>query len=209
MKDIQRALLEAVGVRVVALGFDGKAVGQSFLRRISGGRASLHLAFIEHPKDFDVVADVAVRFDQLEDLVNATNSLLSKREKGQTYSLGAEIGNISGDGQRRWSVASLADVDTVADQVVTSFKEVGLPYLDRASTLEGALRLLTSPGRDAWLHSPIHASRVKRVVGLVKVMGRVDELEARAREGALLLEEIKDPGLLDFKRFVVGLGIKA
>lgn len=209
MKDIQRALLEAVGIRVVALGFDGKAAEQSFLRRIPGGRASLHLAFIKHPKDFDVVADVAVRFDQLEDLVNATNSLLSKREKGQTYSLGAEIGNLSGDGQRRWSVASLADVETVADQVVTSFKEVGLPYLERASTLEGALQLLTSPGRDAWLHSPIHASRLKRVVGLVKVMGREDELEARAREGALLLEEINDPGLLDFKRFVVGLGIKA
>lgn len=208
MKDIQRALLEAVGARVVALGFEGKVVGQSFLRRIPGGRASLHLAFIEHPKDFDVVADVAVRFDQLEDLVNATNSLLSKREKGQTYSLGAEIGNISGEGQRRWSVASLADVEAVADQVVTSFRAVGLPYLDKASTLEGAFQLLTSPGRDAWLHSPIHASRAKRVVGLAKVMGRMDELEAQTREGARLLEEIKDPGLLDFKRFVAGLGIK-
>lgn len=208
MKEIQRALLKSVGARVVALGLDGKAVGQSFLRRIPGGRASLHLAFIEHSKDFDVVADVAVRFDQLEELVNATNSLLSKREKGQTYSLGAELGSISGEGQRRWSVASLADVESVADQVVTSFREVGLPYLQKASTLEGALRLLASPGSDAWLHSPIHASRAKRVVGLVKILGRVDELEARAREGAVLLEEINDPGLLDFKRFVAGLGIK-
>jgi hypothetical protein len=209
MKELQDAFLSAVAQRVIEIGFIYRAAEQAFLRSIPGGRACLHLALIKHRTDFDAVADVAVRFDQLEDLINASNSLLSKREKGQTYSLGAEIGNISGDGQRRWSVASLADVETVADQVVTSFKEVGLPYLDRASTLEGALRLLTSPGRDAWLHSPIHASRLKRVVGLVKVMGRVDELEARAREGALLLEEIKDPGLLDFKRFVVGLGIKA
>ena len=89
MKNIQRALLEAVGVRVVGLGFDSKASGQSFLRSIPGGRTSLHLAFIEHPRDFDVVADVAVRFDLLEALVNASNSLLSKREQGQTYSLGA------------------------------------------------------------------------------------------------------------------------
>lgn len=208
MKDVKRALLEAVGARVAALGFDGRATGQSFLRRIPVGRASLHLAFIQHPKDFDLVADVAVRFDQLEDLVNSTNSLLSKREKEQTYSLGAELGNLSGKGQRRWPVASLADVDVVADQVVTCFREVGLPYLDIAMTLDGAYNLLTSPGRNAWLHSPIHASRAKRVVGLAKIMGRFEELEARAREGALLLEAMRDPGLLDYRNFVARLGVE-
>lgn len=209
MKEIQRALLAAVGSRIAALGFEGKPVGQSFLRRIPDGRVSVHLAFVEHPKDFDVVADVAVRFDRLEELVNANNSLLSKKEKEQTYSLGAELGNISGSGQKRWSVASLADVGRTADQIVDSFKAIGLAYLDKASTMEGAWQLLASPGRDAWLHSPIHASRAKRVVGLASIMGRVNELERLARENAQLLEELKDPGLLDFKRFVASLGVKA
>jgi ribosomal protein S12 methylthiotransferase accessory factor YcaO len=63
IKDMQRALLEAVGARITALGFDGKPVGQSFLRRIPDGRVSFHLAFVKHPEDFDVVADVGVRFD--------------------------------------------------------------------------------------------------------------------------------------------------
>lgn len=208
MKYIQRALLDAIGAKVVSLGFDSKTAGQSFMRRIPGGRASFHLAFIEHPKDFDVVADVAVRFDQLEELVNSNNSLLSKREKGQTYSLGAEIGNISGSGQRRWSVASLDEVEIIANEIIICFKEIGLPYLEKASTLEGAYQLLTSPGRDAWLHNPVHASRAKRVIGLIKILGRVDELEARAREVALQLEAIGDPGLMDFKRFAASLGIK-
>jgi hypothetical protein len=152
------------------------------------------------------LADVGVRFDQLEELVNANNLLLGKREKAQTYSLGAELGNISGEGQKRWTVASLADVEGVADQLVASFKAIGLPYLDQVSTLEGAFQLLTSPGDDAWLHSPIHASRAKRVVGLAKIMGRVDELEERARENSRLLEEMNDPGLPDFERFVASLG---
>jgi hypothetical protein len=149
MRDIQRALLEVVGARIAGDGFQRKPVGQSFLRRFPAGRASLHLAFVEHPRDFDVVADVAVRFDELEDLINANNTLLSKKEQGQTYSLGAELGNISGEGQMRWNVASSVDVDQVADQLVAAFKVIGLPYLDRASTLEGAYKLVTSPGGGA------------------------------------------------------------
>lgn len=207
MKDIERALLEAVGARIEADGFESKPVSQSFLRRVPAGRASLHLAFIKHPRDFDVVADVAVRFNELEDLINANNALLSRKDKGQTYSLGAELGNIAGEGQMRWNVASSADVNQVADQLVAAFKAIGLPYLDRAATPEGAYKLLTGPERDAWLHSPIHASRAKRIVGLAKILGRADELSVRARENLLLLEDTKDLGLQDFMRFVANLGV--
>jgi hypothetical protein len=207
MKDIERALLEAVGAHIAADGFESKPLSQSFFRRFPAGRASLHLAFIKHPRDFDVVADVAVRFHELEDLISANNALLSKKEKGQTYSLGAELGNIAGEGQMRWNVASSADVNQVADRLVAAFKAIGLPYLDRAATLEGAYKLLTSPGRDAWLHSPIHASRAKRIVGLAKILGRADEVSVRARENLLLLEDIKDLGLQDFMRFVANLGV--
>jgi len=208
MMEIERALLDAVGARIAADGFESKPVSQSFLRRVPAGRASLHLAFIEHPRDFDVVADVAVRIDDLEDLVNTNNPLLSQKEKGQTYSVGAELGNIAGEGQMRWNVASSADVNQVADQLVAAFKAIGLPYLDRAATPEGAYKLLTSPGREAWLHSPIHASRAKRIVGLAKILGRADELPVRARENLLLLEDTKDLGLQDFMRFVADIGVK-
>src|SRR6476661_8883662 len=102
MKEVERALLKAVGQRIAASGFESKPVGQSFLRRSPLGRDSLHLSFVKHPCDFDVVADVAVRIDDLEDIVNVNDTLLSKKEKEQTYSLGAELGNISGQGQQRW-----------------------------------------------------------------------------------------------------------
>lgn len=209
MKELQSAFLETVAQRVAEYGFKYKAAEQACLRPIPCGRACLHLAFIKHSQDFDVVADVAVRFDQLEDLVNANNSLLSKKEKRQTYSLGAELGNIAGEGQKRWGLASFAELERVAGQLVDSFKVIGLPYLDRASTLEGAYQLLTSPGRDAWLHSPIHSSRAKRIVGLAKIMGRGDELALKAGETAQMLRDLKDPGLPDFNRFVATLGVEA
>jgi hypothetical protein len=207
MKSVQRAILQAVGRRVASDGFEVKPTEQSFLRRFRGGRASLHLAFVEHAHDFDVVADVAVRLDELEKLVYGSSTLLTKREKEQTYSLGAELGNISGEGQRRWQVTDAADTEQVADDIVASFREVGRPYLEAASSLEGAYRLLASPGRGAWLHSPIHASRAKRVVGLAKLLARPeDELRARVSENIQLLEALADPSLQDLKRFLAIIG---
>ena len=205
MKELRRALLEAVGVRVGELGYKYKPKQQAYWRPFSQGRSSLHLAFIDHRDDFDVVADVAVRFDELEVMINANNTMLSKAEKLQTYSLGAELGNISGQGQMRWNVTSSADLEPVADRLVAAFKEIGIPYLNSASTLEGAYELLTIPGRSAALHSPIHLSRAKHIVALAKLLGRMDELSARARESVELLEGTKDAGLQDFKRFVASL----
>ncbi|SDH52851.1 hypothetical protein SAMN05216338_101084 [Bradyrhizobium sp. Rc2d] len=201
MKELRRALLEAVGVRVGELGYKYKPKQQAYWCPFSQGRSSLHLAFIDHRDDFDIVADVAVRFDKLEIMINANNAMLSKSEKLQTYSLGAELGNISGQDQMRWNVTSSADVEPVADRLVAALKEIGIPYLDRASTLEGAYELLSS----AALHSPIHLSRAKHIVGLAKLLGRTDELSARARESVELLEGTKDAGLQDFKRFVASL----
>lgn len=209
MKGIQRSLLQAIGSRIAPLGFSNRSMNQSFVRAIPDGRASLHVAFIEHSGDFDVVADVAVRFDRVEEAVNAGNALLSKRDKESTYTLGAELGNIAGEGQKRWTVASLADVEPVAEQVVSTFAAVGLPYIQNASSLEGALQLLSSPGREGWLHSPIHASRAKRVVAIAMELGRLSEVEQFAREGEKMLQDLKDPGLLDFKRFLSRLDLAA
>lgn len=209
MKDLQRALLDAVGNRISASGFDSKPVGQSFLKKFDGGRSSFHLAFVTHPSDVDVVADVAVRLDALEDLVNASNLLLSKKEKAQTYSLGAELGALAGEGQQRWTLADPSDIPAVADRLIECFLKIGLPYLERASSPPAAYQLLTAPGRQAWLHSPIHASRAKRVVGLAQLMGRAEEARTQAAEQAAALREMKDPGLNDFLRFVASLGLKA
>jgi len=180
MKEVERALLKAVGQRIAASGFESRPVGQSFLRRSPLGRDSLHRSFVKHPCDFDVVADVAVRIDDLEDIVNVNDTLLSKKEKEQTYSLGAELGNISGQGQQRWNLASSADVTPVADRITASFNSIGLPYLDEASTIEGAYRLLTSPGRAAWLHSPIHVAAFGQ-----SQIGHVDFRNRRRLRGRL------------------------
>ena len=58
---LQATLLESVGTKLATHGFK-KRVGQSFLKGYDWGKAAIHLSFIEHPNDFDVTVDVAIRF---------------------------------------------------------------------------------------------------------------------------------------------------
>ncbi|MCM2472737.1 hypothetical protein HGO38_04495 [Rhizobium sp. CG5] len=170
MKEIRQALLNGIGNRVGEFGFDRKAIGQSFKREFPGGISRFHLAFINHKSDFDVTADVAVRFHKLEELANENDNFISKKDKSLTNSLGAELGNIAGVGQMRWHVATIDDLDSVTTGILDAFIEIGLPYLEVASTMEGAYRLLSAPGKNSWLHNPVLSARAKRVVGLAKLL---------------------------------------
>lgn len=202
MKEIRQALLNAVGDGILEFGFGRKVAGQSFRREFPGGECRLHLSFINHRADFDVTADVAVRFHALEELVDKNVRSISDREQRSTSSLGAELGNIAGVGQMRWHVATIDDLDSVTAGILNAFKEIGLPYLEVASTMEGAYKLLSAHGRDSWLHNPIHSARAKRVVGLAKLLKKEDEIPLKTAEYVNLLESNGSLALADFRDFL-------
>ena len=208
LKELRLALLNAVGLRLAQFGFRPKPVGQSFLRPLPGGRSAFHISFINHPDDFDVTGSVAIRFDALEDLLNHDSKFLSKKERTQTYSLGAELGNIAGTGQRRWTVTRDSNVDDIAAKIIVDFQEIGIPYLEKASTMESALDLFRQPGRAAWLHCPFHHVRAKSVVGLAYLLGRKNDLPSLIQEQTLVVKSLYEPGLEEFQQFVESLANK-
>ncbi len=203
-KGISEALLRDIANRLATdeLAFIRK--GQSFVRRTPLGLESLHVSIIAHSDDIDLTADVAVRFDALEELVHR-NSALSAAEKRATFSLGAELGNISGTGQRRWTVRDPSDIEGAARDIVAAFHAIGLPYLAGISSFEKALEAIEAISPRSWLHSPIHASRCCRAVGLAHLLGRVTDVTRLAREYETFLQTANDPGLPKFRKFVASL----
>ena len=159
MTSLDRALLERMSSNLDSYGFKVRYSRQSFERRQPFGRQSLHLAFVRHAADFDVVADVAVRFDQVENFVNQSREYLSDSEKRMTHTAGAELGNIRGHGQSRWTVSTVQNVNRVAGEIFSRFKEVGLPFLERLSDLETVASILSSDSDEAKLISPLPESR--------------------------------------------------
>lgn len=202
MRELRKALLNAIGSRIREFGFEPNPAKQSFKRQFPGGESRFHLAFIDHGSDFDITADVAVRFNALEEMVNKYEGFISERERKQTCSLGAELGNIAGTGQMRWRVATVGDLDSAATGIVEAFEKIGVPYLQSASTMQSAYELLSSPGK-AWLHNPLPLTRAKRVVALAKLLGKDEDVPLRIAENMALLESDRTKGSAEFRRFLL------
>jgi len=201
VKDLQDGFFAALARRMVEHGFESRAREQSFTRKTPFGRQTFHVSFIRHAHDCDVTADVAIRIDALEDLLNEWNGTLSKSERKQTHSMGAELGNISEGRQRRWSLASEDDIPEAVPSVMALFESVGLPYLERYSNLEQALADLSGDDRASWLHSPFHDLRAERATGLAFVLGHHEGLDELIATKTRFLRERNDPGLDRFLAF--------
>lgn len=100
----------------------------------------MDLSFISHAADFDVVADVAV-----EHLANGKRICI----------VVAERGNIAGPGQHRWPVSSDVQPQKASEGVHTFFNEVGLPFLQRFSSLTEVIRVLRNEPGTARLICPL------------------------------------------------------
>jgi len=168
------------------------------------------VSFIKHGHDCDVTADVALRIDALEDLLNENTDLRNVERKKKIHSLGAELGNIADGRQRRWTLATEEDTPRVAGSMVSAFESIGLPYLETFSDLNRALAVLAADDRSSWLHSPFHDLRAKRAVGLAHLLGRpAEELDVLIAAKTKFLGERSDPGVESFLVFAKSIRDRA
>jgi hypothetical protein len=191
---------------MAAHGFKPEPVGQSFYRDVPGGRWAFHVSFVRHETDMDITADVAVRVDAIEQVVNQCETGLTDAEKRRSTTLGAELGNLSRRQPLRWTVSELDDVAAVAEQIAGAFKKIGLPYLSAHSDVESAYRVLASTAPEDRLHSPILGARCMRAVAAAHVLGRseLDQLIQRC-EAQLIHED--DLYLPAFRALSESLGL--
>lgn len=203
LKNLQEKLLAQLAVDLKPKGF--KRAKQTFTKKISVGKQIFHIAFVERNTDFDVVADMAVRYDALEDLVNSARTNLSKREKLQTASIGCEIGNISGGEQKRWTVSGEADIAPVCSGILADFEAIALPYLEKYASLDEILSVLSGDDASAWLHSPLHGARAQKAVGAAYLLGQKDTFDKLVESKTAFLKERNDFGLSKFVAFANNL----
>lgn len=208
IKELERALFEEVSSKIANYGFTGNSRDSCFYKRTSFGRLAFSLAFIRHRDDVDLTVHMAVRFDELENLVNENNQLLSKAQKKGTFSLGIELGNLMEGRPKRWTVASLQDVGPVAQSIINSFLAIGLPYLQKHSDMQTALEVLSGDDKEAWLHSPFHDARAKRAIGLAFLSGDRERFSRLVAAKTEFLTARNDSGLSSFLQFKSELVIR-
>lgn len=190
---LQRELMTQVGAQLREHGFLPKLSEQSFNKKVPLGLATFHLSFIPHGKqDFDITADVALRLNDVEELTNPGV---------KTYTVGGDIGNLSIGRQRRWTVASEADIVGVAPEIVEAFKVTGFDFLSRFQTLHQVYSVLVKNDWDAGLYSPLRDARWRSVIALAWLLGRSEELSRLIAEGEAFLRSKGDPSVSRFTDF--------
>ncbi len=129
---------------------------RSFTKSVGTCKWSLHLSFINHVNDFDVVADVAV-----EHLNGRTRICI----------LGAELGNIIGTGQHRWPVENMTQADKAALGVRELLETVGMPLLNRFTSIDEVIHVLRTDKVTSRLIFPLVSDTAKEAT----------EIEARVQ----------------------------
>ena len=183
-------------------GFNNRPRGRTFSRSMPFGRWAFNLGVVSARQAIDDRADVALRVAAVEDLVARDNHPLSARDRRQTFTMGAELGNIARGIAKWWTILAPENVEPVASEILRDFETVGLPYLERFSDLEAMLDVLRRNDASGWLHSPIHAERCKRAVALAFVLGKQAIAERHAAECTQFLEARNDPGMRRFQHFI-------
>lgn len=169
LKDLENALAAALDTRLAGHGF--KRRGYGFYKKFPNVQWAVNLGFILHADDLDLVINVAVRFDDLHDLIYKDDPSLTPRLRSAMFTLGAELGNITEWIPHRWTVVQLSDVEPVADSITRLFLEVGLPYLEKYSKIENALEGLSRDDRNSHLLMAFDHTRAERALGLAYLLG--------------------------------------
>ena len=198
-KQIKKIVLEKVADHLVIFGFE-KIHGQGIWKSIDGGRAMVHLGFIDHVNDFDLTVSVSIRFDALEELINADIVQLKTKEKSMTSSIGVELGNLIEGQQKRWSIYSESDIEPAVRGICHIIDEAAIPYIEKYKNMETTYQIMLRDDRETFNLTTFHHRRAMNAIGLAKLLGKknIREIGEAKRQ---FLSERNDYGLDMFNRF--------
>jgi hypothetical protein len=173
LAELEKQLFALLGTLLKVHGFNAKPVDQSFRKPRSFGWAAIHLALIRHPPtDFDVVVNVAIRFDAIEELTGSTHPLIKSSDRKKAATIGCELGNLLGVGQKRWTIASEGDLEPVAAQIMECCESSIFPFIEKYSDLGTVLETLNAGGETASLISPLEGKRNRTLEALLRMQSQ-------------------------------------
>ncbi|MBB1390076.1 hypothetical protein H5185_11695 [Shewanella sp. SG44-6] len=82
--------------------------------------------------------------------------------------VGAELGNIEGVGQKRFTVGNMQQAVESADAIYNYFSAVGIPFLKRYSDPNEVINTLRVGGKEAMLISPIVSLHKQQIDSLAQ-----------------------------------------
>jgi hypothetical protein len=202
IKDLQDALLDAIGASIVEYGFLPRKRMQRYVRKTEFGKLSYHVNFGPRGAGIVAMSDVAVRFTALEDLVNSVNTEMLKAQRRDTYSVAQEVGALLGERWLEWDLDVPEKAPQVARSMMAAFEQGALPFLNRYSDMNRVFEVLAAAGPEAEFIVRLPSRQAKNAIALAYLFSarpRFDELVSLYRTR---LQQSGDPNLPSFDRLV-------
>jgi hypothetical protein len=174
MKPLASLLLSAFAEKLAQHDFIyNKPRKACYERMFVNGRQGVFLATIHHVNDFDVVMSFGIYFEILDKLIASKDAaeMAKKGKNFKLYSMGIELGNYLGTGQKRWRVESEQDVIQVAESLYASFLGHGLPYFEKYSNLKKAYELIAGNQGKSTAHCAFNDTRCINHVAMAMLLG--------------------------------------
>jgi hypothetical protein len=198
----QRQLLNTLGTIMQKHGFEAKPRDQLFRLKQAHGWSVVHLSFAPNTETaFYVTTDVAIRFDQVEQIVNQGNDFLSQAEKNQTATIGCELGNLEKGEPRHWEISCDAEVQSVAVEIEHAIRTIAMPYINHNTKLENVYDFLALNNPSGWVHCPLPNERCKRVLAIAMILRRGENSKALIQACEEFLKSSGQFALQDFREF--------
>lgn len=115
---------------------------RAFQRQLADQTWSIHFAYAKYDTYFDLTCDVAIRFHTVEKQLNLNRQSLSEKEKGQTYTIGAQLYNLEKNGEHRWCIRNEPDITTTLPKLKSSIQGVAIPFFQRFTDLRNTVTCL-------------------------------------------------------------------
>lgn len=181
--------MEQLHKRLSLFGYRKNASRQHFWKPFELGKVAIHVCFINHVDDFDIMIDVGIRYDQLEEMKNRNNFLLNQKEKKQTFSIGSELGNLSQGKPIRWTIHEESSIKAVVDSIFHVIEEVAFPYINKYTNMENTFNKCLN---DNEAMTPFDSKRAMNTVGLAKLLNRTEQMDLIIGDKLKLLEDKND-----------------
>lgn len=149
--------------------YDLKPLGYSFvpntykyIQALDDRVNTIHLSFIKHQKEVDVVVDLSVTIIGVEEIYNKVEfELGAKPTKSKPATVGIEIGNYRGIGQVRFQASKVSDIPSVVTGVVDSVQQYGTTFFSEMSNYDHVYDLMSKDDAGSWDFCPLHDRRAK------------------------------------------------
>jgi len=198
---LRQSLLLGLVPRFAECGFDFVKSRTSYVKKGDQVNLSYHLGFIRYPSEFNVTCHMAIRHNDVEDLVFKNTSEVSSDSAG----IGVELGNYIFGQPKRWGVSTSNDVGIVSNSIFDSFQCVAVPFFEKYSQVDEALRVYSGDGSDSMKLTLVNDARARRAIGMAFSLKRKELFFKLSEEKEEFLRRVEDPMIgryLNFRNFL-------